>query len=116
MNSLNTLTQITESLKTNENVLVMFSAKWCHACKKMKRKIETLVDIYSNVSFNYVDITLFENEDEVVEKYNIRKIPTFVFYKNEEEYIRVEGSKNREDILKTLEELNKETTEIKLEG
>lgn len=111
MNLLNSLSEISESLETQEKSLIMFSTRWCGACKKMKKKMETLLDIYPNVSFNSADITQFEDEDEVIEKYDIKKIPTFVFYKNSVEYSRVSGSKNRQDILFLLEKLNKIETD-----
>jgi thiol-disulfide isomerase/thioredoxin len=106
MENLGSLLEIKDILENNQRSMVMFSAKWCGACIKMKPKIESLREIYKNVNFSYVDITTFEDEDEVINKYAVNKLPSFVLFNNTEEVFRIRGSKDKKTILENLEILN----------
>ena len=107
MNSLTSLEEIRNMLESHEYSFIMFSAKWCNACKKIKPKIETLIDLYKDINFNYVDITNFnDDEDKVLNTYKVEKLPSFMLYTNSTEYTRVEGSKNKSLILTNLNKLN----------
>ena len=107
MENLGSLVEIRDILENNQRSMVMFSTRWCNACKKMKPKIESLREIYKNVNFYYVDITTFEDEDKVIDEYSINKLPSFVLYNNTEEVARIKGSKDKKTILENLEILNK---------
>lgn len=56
--------------------LIVFSAEWCGPCKKLKPILSNLVDKL-NIKTTYADI-----EDDIVEHYSIRSIPTIVIIKN----------------------------------
>lgn len=105
MENLGNIQEINETLREGRS-MIMFSAKWCGSCRKMKPKIETLTELHKNVNFYYVDITEFEDEDEVIAEYSVGKIPSFVFYNNGTEFARVQGSKDRQNILDNLDFLN----------
>jgi thioredoxin 1 len=69
--------------KENSNTLlfISFKASWCKPCKEIKPFIDYLKEQYKNVNFYDIDI-----EDEDVESitnyFNIKKVPTFIYYKN----------------------------------
>ena len=117
MENLGSLSEIRNTLENNQRSMIMFSAKWCGSCRKMKPKIESLQEIYKNVNFYYIDITTFEDEDELISEYSVGKLPSFVLFKNTEEVGRVNGSKDKKAILDNLESLNiveEESSEVEL--
>ena len=71
--------------EANKPIVVIFSAKWCAPCKKLK---EYLFDKNGNgfckeqegkIKFVFVDIDLAEDMCEDV--FNIRKLPTSIIYR-----------------------------------
>ena len=69
--------------KENENILLFinFKASWCKPCKEIKPLIEYLKEQYKNVMFYDIDIE--DDEFESITNYfNIKKIPSFIYYKN----------------------------------
>lgn len=83
--------------------LVDLGASKCTPCKMMEPILEELKDEYSD-SFKVEFIDVWENE-EAGEKYNIRMIPTQIFFDAEgKEIFRHEGFFSKEDILATWEE------------
>lgn len=76
--------QITnKEAKINDNYLtvLIFSASWCGPCKKIAPSIEKLSNEYTNTKFYSIDT---DNSDlsDLVDKYNVSALPTFVFLKN----------------------------------
>ena len=69
--------------KSSTLIVIDFKATWCGPCKAIKPFIEYLHESYPNVEFMEIDI---EDEDRntIVSNFNIKKVPTFVFYKNGE--------------------------------
>jgi len=62
-------------------IVIVFKATWCGPCKTIKPYIEYLKDNYKNVEFHEIDI---EDEDveTITNTFNIKKVPTFLYYKN----------------------------------
>ncbi len=58
--------------------LLWFTAAWCGPCQQMKAKYSTL----PNVDIKLVDID-DETNAELMRKYNIRSVPTFVLLSQE---------------------------------
>ena len=71
--------------KTNPSKLIVidFNASWCGPCKSIKPFIDYLKEHYNNVDFYEIDI---ENEDteDITKTFEIKKLPTFIYYKNGE--------------------------------
>lgn len=63
--------------KTKVYYVVDFYAKWCGPCKKFAPKYEKLSETYKDIRFLKVDI---ENNEDLAEKYDIRSLPTFLFF------------------------------------
>ena len=69
--------------KSSTLIVIDFKASWCIPCKTIKPFIAYLHESYPNVEFIEIDIE-DESRDTIVSNFNIKKVPTFVFYKNGE--------------------------------
>ena len=69
--------------KSSKLIVIDFKASWCVPCKAIKPFIIYLQDNYPNVEFIEIDIE-DESRDTIVNNFNIKKVPTFIFYKNGE--------------------------------
>lgn len=71
-------------------VIVDFFAVWCGPCKIIAPHIRKMAESYgSAVQFMETDVDL---NKEVAERYDIRGMPTFAFFKNGVEIGRILGS------------------------
>jgi thioredoxin 1 len=77
----------------NEKVVIDFYADWCLPCKKLAPKFQELSNQYDSITFIKINVDT-EEIVSIIEKYNIKALPTFVFIKNslEEKGYRVVGS------------------------
>jgi len=69
--------------KSKPSILLVldFSAEWCGPCKQMKPIFENLKSSYSNVEFHVIDVD-DDTRSTIIEKFNIKSIPTIIFYKD----------------------------------
>ncbi|OQM34085.1 thioredoxin [bacterium endosymbiont of Pedicinus badii] len=68
-----------ETLKKNNFVIVDFWADWCSPCKQMSDIfLEVAKELGKKVVFSKVNI---DTCSSIAEKYNIRSIPSFLFFK-----------------------------------
>ena len=74
-------------------VVIDFFATWCGPCKKIAPFFEQLADEYVKITFLKVDV---DESEELVEKYNIQAMPTFVFLKDGAVVKKVEGANIQE--------------------
>lgn len=72
------------------NVVIDFFATWCGPCKRIAPVFEELADkFYPQVQFFKVDV---DESQELVDKFDVHAMPTFVFLKNGTVIKRVEGA------------------------
>lgn len=69
----------------NVKKIVYLTADWCSACKAMKPIFEKEV-IKLNIDYEYVDIDS-DYGVELCSKYNIKNIPTLLFFNDKEDLI-----------------------------
>lgn len=74
----------------NRLLVVDFGASWCGPCKRIEPLIQDLSESMLDITFCKVDI---DEVEELVEKFNITSVPTFIFIKNNNLLDRVEGVK-----------------------
>jgi thioredoxin 1 len=81
-----------EIIKDNKHVIVYFYADWCFPCKTLSPLMENIKNEYSDI-LKVVKINS-EEENDLVMEYNIRNLPTLIFFKNEEIYSKHSGMIN----------------------
>jgi thioredoxin 1 len=69
--------------KSSTLIVIDFKATWCGPCKAIKPFITYLHENYPNVEFLEIDIE-DDTRNTIVSTFKIKKVPTFVFYKDGE--------------------------------
>lgn len=67
--------------------IIVFTADWCSPCKKLKPILDNL-ESKMHLKITRLDV---EKEDDAVETYTIRSIPTVVIIKDGKEVDRISG-------------------------
>ena len=97
------------ALKSAKNVIVDFSAVYCRPCQLLFPKFEKLAETEPDIKFYKTDV---DKEPELVEKYRIKCMPTFLFFKNtlELEPFRIQGAslEKLKDNIKIFKDVKKE--------
>jgi len=70
-----------------------FTADWCGPCKKVRPIVEEL--IRDGYSFQIIDV---DTEKELVQKFEISSVPTFILFKNEKSIKRVSGAQTKNQL------------------
>ena len=76
--------------------ILKFEAVWCMPCKTLSKTLEH--SDFEDVTIKKIDIDE-ESNSELVEKYNIRSIPTLVYFKDGIEIGTTIGAISKEQIL-----------------
>lgn len=67
--------------------IIVFTAEWCGPCKKLKPILDNL-ESKMHLKITRLDV---EKEDDAVETYTVRSIPTVVIIKDGKEVDRISG-------------------------
>jgi thioredoxin 1 len=67
-----------------------FTADWCGPCKKVRPIVEELIK--DGYSFQIIDVDI---EKELVKKFEISSVPTFILFKNEKSIKRISGAQTK---------------------
>jgi len=96
------LKTFTEEIKSSQEgiYLVTFGAPWCESCKQL----ETIMEAIIEEGYSVFEVNIDEKE-ELIEKYEIRNVPTTVFFKNKEQVQRIIGIKTKEDFINLLKSI-----------
>ena len=70
-----------------------FTADWCGPCKKVRPIVEELIK--DGYSFQIIDVDI---EKELVEKFEITSVPTFILFKNEKSVKRISGAQTKNQL------------------
>lgn len=87
--------------------VLKFSAQWCGPCRMMTKLFEDVEGITN------IDV---DKDKETAAQYGVRRIPTFVFLKNDKEVYRKSGTMTLEEYESILTEINdaKELNDIEV--
>jgi len=71
-----------------------FTADWCNPCKKVRPVVEEI----NRESINKFKIIDVDSEMELVKRFEIRSVPTFILLKDGIEIKRITGAQTREQL------------------
>ena len=71
-----------------------FTADWCNPCKKVRPIVEE-INRDSLVKFQIIDV---DSEAELVKRFEIRSVPTFILIEDNEEVNRITGAQTKEQL------------------
>lgn len=71
------------------SVVIDFFATWCGPCKKIAPAFEKLAEVYQQIAFLKVDV---DESAELVDKFEVQAMPTFIFMKDGVVVKRIEGA------------------------
>jgi thioredoxin 1 len=77
------------------NTVFYFTADWCNPCKKVRPIVEE-INRDSFVKFQIIDV---DSEPELVKRFEIRSVPTFILMKNNQEASRITGAQTKQGLL-----------------
>jgi thioredoxin len=95
-----TLDAFNEVINSNEKVLVDFHTTWCVPCKQMAPLVDKLKKEYEDqVKILRVDL---DKSKEIAKHFNIRAVPTFIFFNSTNEEWRGTGLHSKETLVKVI--------------
>ena len=95
--------QAFELIENEKVVVVDFAAPWCGPCRTLSPIIDKLSEKYfDNVKIGKINI---DDNDEIVEKYNIMSIPTILFFKDGQVVDKSVGITSIEKLTEKIEKL-----------
>lgn len=89
--------------------IIKCSATWCMPCKQFAPIFEEVSNMeeYKEIQFSAIDID--RDENGLVEKYNIRNVPTVVFLDEENNVIKkLIGGVSKTEFIKILNDIIKD--------
>lgn len=72
-----------------------FTADWCGPCKKVRPIVEEINRDSADIKFKIIDA---DQEGDLVRKFNISSVPTFIVLEDDEVVFRVSGAQTKENL------------------
>jgi len=93
----------TEVLGSDKLTIVDLWAEWCGPCKQMNPVVEQLAQEYEGRAV--IGKLNVDDNPKVPMEYNVRGIPTFLFFKNGKLVDRIVGSRPKKDFAEKIDTL-----------
>ncbi len=77
-------------LQSGKPAVIKVSATWCGACTRAKQPYQTFAADSQNADIIFAEVDADASPD-IVQKYNVQSLPTFLFIKNGQEVKRTSG-------------------------
>ena len=75
--------------------IIKFGSTWCAPCKVVDKILKEIID-ETDIEVEFIDV---DENDELVDKYNIRNIPTLLYFVDGQQVNKSVGSISREELL-----------------
>lgn len=95
-----------EVLSCNCDVFLIFSSARCSYCRDLKRLVQILQRVLSDVKFCCVDV---DAEKNLATKYSVTRLPTSVVFSKGEVKARAEGALTKAEVYSLLQRSPKST-------
>jgi thioredoxin 1 len=82
------------------NQVLYFTAEWCNPCQRTKPVAEEL-HAEGIIDFQFIDA---DSQIDMINKFSIKAVPTYILIKNGKEIKRMNGAKTREQFLEFINE------------
>lgn len=95
------LAQLDEILEKNKDKItgLYFGATWCRPCKIYTPILKKHFESVDNIEIIKLDI---EENSELIKEYEIKSVPTVIFFNQEIEVARLLGLKTLESVISTV--------------
>ena len=80
--------------------VLYFTAEWCNPCQRTRPVAEEL-HAEGIIDFSFIDA---DSEVEMINKFGIKAVPTYILLKDGKEVKRMNGAKTREQFLEFANE------------
>jgi thioredoxin 1 len=101
-----TIENYNEVINTSQPVLLDFKAAWCGTCLILEKVLKPFAETYEGAVIATVNA---ETQRELVEKYNIKGLPTVIYLQSGKEVSRSVGASanNIQNIKANLDEMKR---------
>ncbi len=79
--------------------VLYFTAEWCNPCQRTKPVAEEL-HAQGIINFEFIDA---DSEVEMINKFQVKAVPTYILIEDGKEVKRMNGAKTREDFLEFVD-------------
>jgi thioredoxin 1 len=99
------MSKFSDIINQDKAVLIDFFAEWCGPCKMMSPILKDVKDTLGD-SITIIKIDVDKNQALAI-KYQVRGVPTLMLFKAGKQLWRQSGLLQKNEIIKTVEELTK---------
>lgn len=92
--------EVREKLENNFNGVIDFYAEWCGPCKAMAPMLDQVNESLEEQRIFKVNVDM---EKDLAREFEIRSIPTLVFFKEGKEVNRIIGATTKKVLMESLQ-------------